>query len=327
LNYNETELKQYFEYENVINGMFEIMKWLYGIELKKTWSSKLWENDIEYYEVWRNQKLISYFMIDPFFTKQKRSWAWANNLQEKDEKHIPFVINVYNIKKATSGPTLLSFSEVETIFHEFGHAMHEMLSVSQYPELSWFHVERDFVELPSQFHEHYCRDEESLALFAKHRETGEQIPKRILETLKTLDHVDSGNMVLNQCVYAWLDMYIHSGLQTHDTSELEESILHYINDVSYFKKEETYKMYCSFSHIFDGWYAAWYYSYLWSEVLELDIRKKFQKEGIFSPDTSKDFYEKILSQGSKKKASDLFENFMNRPMSTDWFFKDKGFIV
>ncbi len=320
--FDEAELKKYFEYEKVLSGMFTIMQKLYDFEVKKIESSQIYGKQIDYYEIHKGWELLSYFMVDPYYSPEKRSGAWANMIQERDSAHTPFVVNVYNIKKEASWPTLLTMGEVETMFHEFWHAMHAIFSSSKYSELNWFQVERDFVELPSQFHEHYCREREWLKLFAKHVDSWASIPEEHLATLESIEHMSSGNMTLWQCVYASLDMKLHSIDQIRDIAHMDELILWLVNEISYFKKEDEYKMYCAFSHIFDGGYAAWYYSYMWSEILELDIWSRYKKEWIFS-DISNEFYNTILSQWSKKKAQDLFYDFMKRDISLDGFFAYK----
>lgn len=319
---DEDKLKEYFEYSSVLEWMFTVMKKLYNIELQEVTSENDKKRDIQIFEVYKEEKLISYFMIDPFFREEKRSWAWANNLREKSKWQTPFVINVYNLKKGKDC-TLLRMSEVETMFHEFWHAMHEMFSLSEYSELSWFNVELDFVEVPSQFHEHFCQESESLQVFARHYKNNSAIPDKFIDSLQEVKYVDSWNMVLTQCIYAMLDIYLHFQKKFESIEELDDYILAQINSRSFFKRDKEYKMYTSFSHIFDGGYACGYYSYIWSEILELDIWKEFQESGIFNSTISKKFYDSILSQWSKKQAKNLYFDFTSKPMSLDGFFQSK----
>ncbi len=319
-NLDENIVKQYFEYEAVIKWMFTIMNKLYWIELKCIDEQK---NNVKLYEVHKDGKLLSYFMIDPFFRSEKRSWAWASNLIDKWHGKTPLVVNVYNLKK-WDDCTLLRMSEVETIFHEFWHAMHEMFYDSEYSDLSWFHVEHDFVEVPSQFHEHFCREKECLEIFAKHYKTWEIIPDELIEKLKTIEKIDVWNMVLGQCIYGIMDMKLHEKREYASVDELDSYILDLVNSLSVIPKEKTYKMYTSFLHIFDGWYASGYYSYLWSEILEYDIWSEFLKKWIFNKEVTDKFYKTILSQGSKKDAKDLFHDFLWREKSVEWFLETKG---
>lgn len=317
---HEDQLRQYFEYESVMSWMFSIMSELYDLEIHK----REWESGAQYscYEIYRRWELLSYFIVDPFYRPEKRSWAWANILKEKYKWSIPVITNVYNINKWET-VTLLKLSEVETLFHEFGHAMHEMFSSSRYSDLSGFHVERDFVELPSQFHEHFCNSPEWLTKVGIHYKTAERIPQELVDKLQKIDHLDSWNVTLWQCVYAWLDMLIHANKSIDDVDTLDEYILSYINEISLYKKPKEYKMYCSFSHIFDGWYAAWYYSYMWSEILELDVWAEFKKSGAFNKGVAQKFYDTILSQWAKKSWRELFQDFCGREMSLDGFFEAK----
>ena len=324
---DEKELKKYFEYEKCLDWMFKIIERLYDIKiiLKKdafTNAKDTFLDTVAFYEIYKNDILISYFMIDPYYRQEKRSGAWANNLRGKEKNKLPLIINVYNIQQS-EWKTLLDLREVETMFHEFWHALHEMLSESQHAELSGFHVEHDFVEVPSQFHEHFCHEKESLDIFAQHFETGKKIPTSLLKNLKAYERVWNGNMVLTQCQFASIDMMLHGQDVPKNIEELDNIILNKVNELSIIEKGDNYKMYCSFSHIFDGWYAAWYYSYMWSEILELDIWKEFLDAWIFNPEISHKFLNTILSQWSKKEAKQLFHDFKGADMDVQGFFEFK----
>lgn len=316
---DENVIKEYFEYETVLGWMFSIMNKLYWVELKQIQEQ---ENNVKIYEVYKEWKLLSYFLIDPFFRPEKRSWAWYVGVKEKWHWNIPLVVNVYNIKK-WKNQTLLRMSEVETVFHEFWHAMHNMFSMSQYAELTWTYVEHDFVEVPSQFHEHFCKEKECLELFAKHYKTWKTIPEIYIKKLEQLEQVGVWNMILWQCAYATLDMSLHQKRAYDSIEDLDNYILNLMNSISLIPKENSYKMYTSFSHIFDGWYASGYYSYLWSEILEYDIWSEFLKAWIFDKKITQKFYNNILSQGSKKDAKDMFYDFLGREKSVEWFLKAK----
>jgi Zn-dependent oligopeptidase len=164
---DDRELKKYFVYENVLSGMFITIQKLYGIEMKKI-TRESYHEDVEIYEVYKDGKFLSYFFTDYFYRTLKRQGAWANILRENYAENTKITVNVCNFQRVKGEPTLLTLSDVETMFHEFGHATHEMLSKSKYSELSGFHVEWDFVELPSQLLENWCRDRDGMKLFAKH---------------------------------------------------------------------------------------------------------------------------------------------------------------
>ncbi len=327
-NFDEKELKKYFEFSKVQKGLFDIVEKLYNITLKEI-KIESFEKDIYFYEAYKDWGFISYFIADYFYRDKKRSWAWEDNLRWKFflkwiQKY-PIIINVTNFKKIDWEKTLLTLSDVETMFHEFGHAIHDMVSDSKYSDL-WSHgVEWDFIELPSQLLENWSKEEESLNLFAKHKETSKKIPKEIFQTLKLLEKFWTWNFYLWQSGLALLDITLHSEEIPDTVEKLDKIILEIENETSLFKKDSDYKQYASFKHIFDWWYASWYYSYIWAEIIEADIFNEFKKSWIFNKVVSKRFLDKILSQWSKKDAKDLFEDFMWRKTNTKAFFDRSGF--
>ena len=324
---DEKEIKKYLEFYKCLKGLFDVTEKLYGItavlrkDVLEKWSGTFLE-DTYFYEMYKDGVLLSYFVIDPFYRVEKRWWAWKNTLRDKHHKIVPIVINVYNIQKQDD-VILIDFRELDTIFHEFWHAIHEMFSESKYSDLSWSHVEWDFVEVPSQFHEHFCHEKEALDLFAEHFETWEKIPEKMLEKIKMAENFWNGNMYLTQSQFWTIDMMLHSQKVPKNIEELDDVILRKVNELSIIQKDKNYKMYCSFWHIFDGGYASWFYSYMWSEILELDIWKEFQESGVFNTDISKKYYYTILSQWSKKEAKQLFYDFKWKEMDLQGFFDYK----
>lgn len=210
------------------------------------------------------------------------------------------------------------------MFHEFGHATHEMMSVSPYSELSGFHVEWDFVELPSQLLENWCRHREGLALFARHIDSGEEIPQKMLQTLETLETFGTGNMIVKQNEYAMIDMLLHSSEVPKNQQDLDAKIYKIHSQNAIFPRPEVYSPHTSFSHIFDGGYAAGYYSYMWAEIIEKEVWRTFLTSGdIFSPEVSQKLHDTILSQGTRKDATELFIDFMGRDVDIEAFLKEK----
>lgn len=323
---DDRELKKYFVFENVLEGMFKIINKLYGIEMKKL-EINSYSEDVEIYEVSKNWVFLSYFFTDYFYNELKRPGAWANILREDFKWNKKVTLNVCNFQKASNDVTLLTLWDVETMFHEFGHATHEILSKSKHSELSGFHVEWDFVELPSQLLENWCRDKRWMDIFASHFETGEKVPEEILQKLELLEHFGNGEFVIGQNTYAMMDMWLHSKKVPTTEDELDAFVNKNYDDNASLPRTDIYSPHTSFTHIFDGWYAAGYYSYMWAEIIEKEVWKAFKDSGdIFSPEISKKFHDLILSQGTTKKASELFRDFFWRDVEIDAFLNEKGLI-
>lgn len=323
--FDDKELKKYFEFEKVLEGMFEIIHKLYGIEMKKI-EIESYDEDVSVYEVSKGGKFLSYFFTDYFFRPLKRHGAWANILRENFKENKKITLNVCNFQKGSDGTTLLTLWDVETMFHEFGHATHEMLSQSQYSELSGFHVEWDFVELPSQLLENWCREKEGMKVFAQHVETGAEVPEDMFQKLKTLDTFGNGQMVLTQNSYAMMDMWLHSDIPNSE-EELDTRVNQNYEINALLSRTQYYSPHTSFTHIFDGWYAAGYYSYMWAEIIEKEVWKAFKNSwDIFSPEVSQKFHDTILSQGTIKKSSELFKDFFGREVQIEAFLEEKGLV-
>ncbi len=336
---NEEELKQYFELENTLNYMFSFVQNFYGIEIKPI-ENTTHNPDIRVYEVWKEGKQIAYYFQDLFYRKEKRQGAWADNLRSKyipdltpnpsplEERGIatklPVVLNVCNFMKNENGKTTLYMRDVETLFHEFGHALHEMLSESRYSSLSGFNVEWDFVELPSQLMENWVGNKESLRKLAKHYETGEKIPETFIEKMEDLKYFMTGNFVARQNEFALLDMNIYANAVPKNVEELDEKTLEVVNTYGITKRGPDYKMYASFGHIFGGGYAAGYYSYMWAELLEADVWERIKEMGMFDAKTGEKLLKTIIGQGSRKPAGELFKDFMGREPKIDALLKRYG---
>ena len=319
---DDKKLKEYFEFENTKQALFETVEKLYWIRMKKIEIEGKYNDDIEIYEVYKWEKFISYFMWDYFYNEDKRSWAWANELRERFEDKKSIVIN--NMSFVKSENILLTLSEVETIFHEFGHAIHSMLSKSKYADLTWVQVEWDFVELPSQLLENWSNDTETIINVAKHYKTWEKIPNDLIDALKRLEYFWTGNFVLWQSIIAITDMMFHSSFEAKNIEELNNKFLNIVNELAIFEKDDKYKMYCSFWHIFDWGYSAGYYSYLWADIIVDEVLVEFKKYGMYDKEIAWKFEEKILWAWSIKKASEMFEDFMWRKIQIDAFMERKG---
>ena len=323
---DDRELKKYFEFDSVLAGMFKIIDTLYGLTMKKL-EIQSYNDDVQVYEVSRNGEFLSYFFTDYFYNELKRPGAWANIVREKHWEYKKITLNVCNFQKSKNEKTLLTLSDVETMFHEFGHATHEMLSRSAYSDLSGFHVEWDFVELPSQLLENWCRALEGMNIFAKHVDTGERVPEEMFEKLEKLKNFGSWEFVIAQNTYAMMDMWLHSQKIPETRAELESFINKNYDDHASFPRGDVYSPHTTFTHVFDGWYAAGYYSYMWAEIIEKEVWKAFKDSwDIFSPEVATKFHDTILSAGTTKKASELFRDFFWRDVEIDAFLEEKGLV-
>ena len=323
---DEKELKKYFEFENTLDYLHNFVRKFYGISLEK-FDITTYDDEVRVYKVFKDGVHMAYYFLDPYYRKNKRPWAWADNLREKQyfpKTKLSIIVNVCNFQKNPNGKTTLSMRDVETLFHEFGHAIHEMSSESKYSELSWFWVEWDFVELPSQLLENWVSDRDSLSKLAKHVDTWEALSDSILDKLDQLKTYMSGSFVARQNEFALLDMWLYSSEVPKTVDELDEKVLKIVNNYSIFPRGNDYKMYCSFGHIFGGWYAAGYYSYMWAEIIEADVFSRIKEMGMFDRDTWEKFLSTLLGQWTRKKATELFFDFMWREVDNTAFMERKG---
>ena len=316
---DENEIKQYFEYEHTLVWLHSFVKEFFWIELRPIEKNEDW--DEKWYEVYKDGKLISYYILDAFYRKWKRPWAWADVMREKSEGVIPIVFNVANLQKNENGPTLLYLRDVETLFHEFWHALHTMFSESRYSYLSWFNIEWDFVELPSQLMENWVKEPESLRKLSRHYKTWEVLPEEIIEKLQALETFMKWYWVARQNELALIDNYFYTHDVPQSVEELDKVYLAEVNKYSSFKRGDDYKMYCAFLHIFWGGYEAKYYSYMWAEAYEADVFAKIKENWIFNPEIWYRYRDLILAQWCRKPAKELFFDFMGREMSSEALMK------
>lgn len=328
LDIDERELRKYFEFERTLNWLFDIASKLYSVEFLEIQAPK-YDDSIRIYEARRWGKFLSYFILDPFYRKWKKSWAWADDIRHKfvskSKKTALIAVNVCSFQKSAIWESLLDHNNAWTLFHEFGHALHLILSESDHADLSWFNVEWDFVELPSQIMENWCNEKESLNTFAIHNETKEPIPDSMHEKLKEAQTFMSWIYVCVQNMYSMFDMEMHTAEVPSTVEELDDFSSEIQDKFSLYWKNEENRFHAGFSHIFDWGYAAWYYSYLWAEIIEADVFSEFKKTSVFDKDVWDRFYKTILSKWAKKPAQELFRDFMWRDVSIEPFFERQGF--
>jgi Zn-dependent oligopeptidase len=323
-------LKPYFKLENVLNGAFTIAEKLFGITFKEIFDIDKYHEDMQTFEVLDFEgQLVAVFYSDFFPRKGKRNGAWMTSYKPQYIKdginERPHVSIVCNFTPPTeTKPSLLTFNEVTTLFHEFGHALHGMLANTTYPSLSGTSVYWDFVELPSQVMENWCYEPEALALFAKHYETGEIIPQQYVEKIKESASFLEGMATLRQLSFGILDLTYHGKSQTIDDVKVFEKQAMEI--ASLYPDVEENCMSTSFSHIFQGGYSSGYYSYKWAEVLDADAFAYFQEKGIFNTEVATKFKENVLSKGGTELPMELYKKFRGQEPKVEALLKRAGLI-
>ncbi|MCE7053547.1 M3 family metallopeptidase [Algoriphagus sp. AGSA1] len=324
-------LRPYFQLEKVVDGVFQTAEKLYGITFVPRTDIPVYHRDVTAYDVKdKAGNHLSVFYADFFPRPGKRNGAWMTSYKGqhmKDNLDIrPHVSIVCNFTKPTkSKPSLLTFNEVTTLFHEFGHALHGMMAKGRYESLSGTSVYWDFVELPSQILENWCYEKECLDLFAKHYETGEKIPEELIEKIKRASNYQQGYQTVRQISFGLLDMAYHSKDPADITSvfDFEESVM---KPTDLLPKVPGTLMSTSFSHIFQGGYSSGYYSYKWAEVLDADAFELFQENGVFDPDTAASFMKNVLSAGGSEHPDILYKRFRGRAPKQDALLKRAGLI-
>ncbi|WP_290702103.1 M3 family metallopeptidase [Lacinutrix sp.] len=328
---DDEQLKPYFKLENVIDGAFVVAKKLFGLHFEEISDIDKYHEEVLTYKVTNeNGNLVSIFYADFFPRKGKRNGAWMTSYKsqfvKENKEERPHVSIVCNFTKPTkSKPSLLTFNEVTTLFHEFGHALHGMLANTTYPSLSGTSVYWDFVELPSQVMENWCYEKEALELFAKHYKTGEVIPMDLVNKIKESATFHEGMQTLRQISIGLLDMSWHA----KDPSNIKD-VKTYENEA--FKSTNLFPdvkencMSTAFAHIFQGGYSSGYYSYKWAEVLDADAFEYFKQNGIFNKDIATKFKEHVLSQGGTENPMTLYKRFRGQEPKPEALLKRAGLI-
>ncbi|GAA4316888.1 M3 family metallopeptidase [Pontixanthobacter gangjinensis] len=328
---DDEKLKPYFELDRVIDGVFTIAGKLYGLNFEIVHDIDKYHPDVKTYQVTNETgEDVALFYADFHPRPGKRDGAWMTTYKQQyvqnDKNERPHISIVCNFTKPTEKePSLLTFNEVTTLFHEFGHALHGMLANTTYPSLSGANVYWDFVELPSQVLENWCYEKEALQLFAKHYKTGEAIPQEYIDKIKESANFLEGMATLRQLSFGMLDLSWHAG----DPSDVQDVKSH---EVKAFEPTKLYPevdsncMSTAFSHIFQGGYSAGYYSYKWAEVLDADTFEYFTEHGIFSKDIADQFRENILSKGGTEHPMDLYKRFRGKEPKPDALLRRAGLI-
>ncbi|MCG9970114.1 M3 family metallopeptidase [Christiangramia crocea] len=330
-NLDDEKLKPYFKLENVISGVFTVAQKLYGLNFEEVHNIDKYHQDVKTFQVTdESGENIALFYADFHPRPGKRDGAWMtiykqqyvqNNVNERP--HISIVCNF--TKPTEKEPSLLTFNEVTTLFHEFGHALHGMLANTTYPSLSGANVYWDFVELPSQVLENWCYEKESLQLFAKHYKTGEAIPQEYIDKIKESANFLEGMATLRQLSFGMLDLSWHA-VDPSGVVDVKEHEIKAFEPTKLYPDVTSNCMSTAFSHIFQGGYSAGYYSYKWAEVLDADTFEYFTENGIFSKDIADKFRENILSKGGTEHPMELYKRFRGKEPKPDALLRRAGLI-
>ena len=324
-------LKPYFQLEKVVEGVFKTAEKLYGITFEQRNDIQKYHKDVITYQVKdENGKHLAVFYADFFPRPSKRNGAWMTAFSGQNKydgvEQRPLVSIVCNFTKPTATkPSLLTFDEVTTLFHEFGHALHGMLANGYYESLSGTSVYWDFVELPSQLMENWCYEKECLDLFAKHYQTDEPIPIELIQKIKDSANFMSGYQTVRQVGLGKLDLAWHNLMEipSNSVAEFETNAT---RETDLFPPLEGINTSCAFSHIFHGGYSAGYYSYKWAEVLEADTFEFFIETGIFNKTTAQKFKDNILSKGGSEHPMELYKKFRGQEPSIKPLLRKSGLL-
>ena len=327
---DEEITKPYFQMENVREGVFNTASKLYGLNFEKIENAPKYNPDVEAFKVTdADGSLIGVLTTDYFPRESKRGGAWMNNIRDEyvtlDGQMVrPIIVNVGNFNKPTADtPSLLSLDNVETMFHEFGHALHGLLTQCHYRTVSGTAVARDFVELPSQINENWAFQKEVLAGYAKHYQTGEVIPDELVDKIIAAGNFNQGFMTTELCAASILDMKWHelSSVEGIDIETFEKQACKEMGLIDEIipRYRTTY-----FNHIFNSGYSAGYYSYLWAEVLDKDAFELFLQKGIFDPATAKSFRQNVLEKGGSDDPMTLYKNFRGAEPDPDALLRARG---
>ena len=327
---NDEELRPYFPEDRVLSGLFELMKRIFGLRIEEKFGIDTWHKDVRFFQIYDEQgEERGAFYLDLYARENKRGGAWMDDcINQKRfadgslQKPVAYLTCNFN-KPIGNKPALFTHDEVTTLFHEFGHGIHHMLTQIEVGDVAGINgVPWDAVELPSQFLENWCWEEEALAFISGHYETGEPLPKEKLTQLLKAKNFQAAMFVVRQLEFGLFDFRLHLA---EPREGLVLDILKAVKaEVAIVKTPEWVRTPHSFSHIFAGGYAAGYYSYLWAEVLSADAFSKFEEDGIFNRETGQSFLDNILTRGGSEEPMVLFERFRGRKPTLDALLRHKG---
>lgn len=332
-NFSPEDLRPYFPVHKVLEGMFLLLNKLYGIQIQEEEGVEVWHPDVKFYSIYdSNQKLRGGVYIDLYARSNKREGAWMdecrNRRQEEGELQYPVAFLICNfMPPVDKQPALLTHDDVLTLFHEFGHCLHHVLTKIDYPSVAGINgVPWDAVEFPSQFMENYCWEKESLSMIAAHYQTGEKIPEDLYQKMIAAKHFQTGLHMLKQIEFALFDFRIHLEYDSQKSNFIQTILDDVRKQTSVFPAPKFNRFQHSFSHIFAGSYAAGYYSYKWAEVLSSDAYEQFEENGIFDRATGQSFLKNILEIGGVRDPMESFIAFRGRPPKINALLKHSGIL-
>ncbi len=328
---SEEEVRQYFPAQKAIDGMFAIVEKLYGISFRRVEGVDTWHPDVHFYEILADDGQVrGQFYLDLYARSKKRGGAWMDDCVTRrkleGKVQLPVAYLTCNFPPPTKDqPSLLRHDDVTTLFHEFGHGLHHMLTRVDYLSASGIHgVEWDAVELPSQFMENFCWEREGLDLIAGHWQTGAPLPEELYKKMLAAKNFQSGMMMVRQLEFSIFDFRIHGEYDPAQGGRIYDILDEVRREVSVVIPPAFNRFAHSFSHIFAGGYAAGYYSYKWAEVLSADAFALFEETGIFNPETGRKFLENVLERGGSREAMENFVAFRGREPSIDALLRHNG---
>ncbi len=329
---SQEELRPYFPAEKVIDGMFNIVRRLFSIEVTQVHDFDTYHPDARFYEIHKNGQHVASFYLDLFARDKKKGGAWMADCRVRRNTangvQLPVAFLTCNFTPPVGDtPSLLTHDEVTTLFHEFGHGLHHMLTQIDVAAVSGINgVAWDAVELPSQFMENWCWEPEAIPLISGHYQTGEALPQTLLDKMLAAKNFQSGLQMIRQIEFSLFDFRLHAEYNSQSPRSAQDVLSEVRAQVAVIKPPAFNRFENSFSHIFAGGYAAGYYSYKWAEVLSADAYSRFEEEGIFNQTTGESFLQEILQQGGSREPMELFKKFRGREPSIDALLRHSGIV-
>ena len=331
---SDETVRPYFPITKVLPGLFKLLNKLYGVTIQEKSGIDVWHEDVKCFEVIdKNKQVRGYFYIDLYVREHKRGGAWMDDCQVRRKTkfsiELPIAFVVCNFSRPLEAkPALLTHDDVITLFHEFGHCFHHLLTKVDYTDVSGINgVAWDAVELPSQFMENWCWQPDVMSWISGHYETGESLPEDLFQKLLNAKNFQSGLQMMRQLEFALFDFILHKEFTEHFTVQKIQEILDQVrSEVAVVPRVDYNRFQHGFSHIFAGGYGAGYYSYKWAEVLSSDAFAKFEETGLFESDAGLAFLENILEMGGSEDMKVLYRKFRGRDATIDALLRHSGIV-